>query len=235
MSTAITKSLGDRIRQIADEHGGPSILARAAGLAPSTVTQYLSVREGRRSEPGVAALIKLAKAANVSVNWLATGEGPKNANNPLPEGYFAVPFFDLRASGGRIYAFNQEQVAAFRIFEAAQLGHPAARDLRCFDAFEEVGLEIRCGDLVVADFSVSARATPGHPPWPANFKDGDLYVVAQEAKVMLRYLHRQRGAVKNTRPAIVATAPNQKDMVIAADALDFVVIGRVIWRGGRLP
>jgi transcriptional regulator with XRE-family HTH domain len=66
-----------RIRQIARESGGIVALARRAGLSASTVAQYTTDKPGRASEPGAIAVAKLARAAEVRVEWLVSGDGPK--------------------------------------------------------------------------------------------------------------------------------------------------------------
>ncbi len=74
-------SLRLRILQLAAECGGVVALARRAGLAPSTVAQYTTEKPGRASEPGAIAALKLARAANVRLEWLVSGEGSKNAGS----------------------------------------------------------------------------------------------------------------------------------------------------------
>ncbi len=48
-------------------------LAAAAGLNPRTLAHYFD----RGSEPPASALIALARAGGVSLDWLLTGEGPR--------------------------------------------------------------------------------------------------------------------------------------------------------------
>ena len=60
------------------------------GIAPSSLQNYFD-----HSEPTRPVLIALARAAHVSIAWLATGRGPKNADN-LPEGYFGVAYYTQR-------------------------------------------------------------------------------------------------------------------------------------------
>jgi hypothetical protein len=195
----------------------------------------LSEEERRASEPGVAALVKLARAANVSVTWLATGQGPKSADNQLPDGYLSIPFYDLRASGGRIYTFTQEAVEDFIVFKESWLREAGAiqKDSAAFEALETLKPDIRIGDLVVMDQRGGARPTPGRPPWPIDFIDGGAYAVALEARVLLRRLYRD-GPKRSGASAIVARAPGCSDIHVAADALNFVVIGRLVWSGGLL-
>ena len=47
--------------------------AAKCALAPSVLENYLSAR----SLPGLEILLKICEAAGVSIEWMATGEGPR--------------------------------------------------------------------------------------------------------------------------------------------------------------
>lgn len=72
MSTQLSDptELTNRIRRLAEKFGGAAGLAREAGLPQTTVANYLS----RGSEPSRPALVALARAGCVTVDWLAAGE-----------------------------------------------------------------------------------------------------------------------------------------------------------------
>ncbi|MFZ6724686.1 helix-turn-helix domain-containing protein [Undibacterium sp. MH2W] len=57
-----------------------SELARAAGISQSTVNRILS---GRAKHPDALSLFKLARACNVSVEWLVAGEEPEKVSVAL--------------------------------------------------------------------------------------------------------------------------------------------------------
>lgn len=61
--------LSERIREIANRIGSVSELARRAALPIRTVSSYTS----GRSVPSALALVALAHAGNVSIEWLVTG------------------------------------------------------------------------------------------------------------------------------------------------------------------
>lgn len=60
----------ERLKQLVAEFGSRYALARSSRIPASTLQSYEA-----GSKPGIDALIKLARAANVDLNWLATGEG----------------------------------------------------------------------------------------------------------------------------------------------------------------
>ncbi|MBE3604103.1 helix-turn-helix transcriptional regulator [bacterium] len=68
--------LCQRIAQIAASVGSVSELARRAGLPIRTVSSYTS----GRSVPNAIALADIARAGNVSIEWLATGK--KSGDEP---------------------------------------------------------------------------------------------------------------------------------------------------------
>ncbi len=70
--TFVTGSLlGGRIGQVADDVGGNAALARACAVSESVMRKW---RRGD-SEPVTSAMVAIAKAGGVTVEWLATGEG----------------------------------------------------------------------------------------------------------------------------------------------------------------
>ncbi len=65
--------LQTRIRQAIDLIGGSvAEMSRRSDVPATTIQSYLSAQ---RSEPGVLKLAKMARAAGVPLEWLATGQG----------------------------------------------------------------------------------------------------------------------------------------------------------------
>jgi transcriptional regulator with XRE-family HTH domain len=82
MSTATvrnseTAGISERILELVGDAGNAQRLADRAGLNASTVLFYLPRKSGRVSEPSAAAIVKIARAMEISLDWLLTGEGPK--------------------------------------------------------------------------------------------------------------------------------------------------------------
>ena len=70
-----------RLSECVSRAGSLYALAKRAGLKPPTIRKYL-----RGSEPARPFLIAIAKAADVSVQWLATGdEAQPGGTTPSPE------------------------------------------------------------------------------------------------------------------------------------------------------
>lgn len=65
--------VASRIAEVADAVGGNSALARMCGLSESVIRKW---RRGE-SEPTTSDLVAIARAGDVTVEWLATGAEPK--------------------------------------------------------------------------------------------------------------------------------------------------------------
>lgn len=86
------KAFAERLRAALGERSGRSVaLATGGEVSPTAMNQYLA----GQSEPTRPVLIRLAKELGVSVQWLATGEGPERMRNDgwpiLPDGEPAPP------------------------------------------------------------------------------------------------------------------------------------------------
>lgn len=67
-------TFADRVNELIGGKRRRNAFARECGLSETSVRQY---QEG--AIPGLDKVIQIARAKNVSVNWLATGEGPRSA------------------------------------------------------------------------------------------------------------------------------------------------------------
>lgn len=72
----------ERVKQLVSKAGGQSALSRKTGLSLGAIQRYL-----RGGEPTRTAMIRLAQAGNVSMNWLVYGRedgvGPSLSSVPL--------------------------------------------------------------------------------------------------------------------------------------------------------
>lgn len=211
-----------RLRELTAKLGSQATFAKRAGLAPTTLQNYL---EG--GEPMRPALIALAQAGGVSIEWLCSGRGSKSPDH-LPEGYRAVPFFDLRPSEWRIYALSAGEPSDWILLKEVWVHGPGVEmgKLVSIEAPEAFEPDIAPGDLLVID---SAR---GWSPWrkikPPTIVEGAICLVAREARISLRRLFwRERG-----RSILAARAGSQKREEISTGDPSFQPIGPVIWRAG---
>lgn len=82
-----------RLREAVTKAGGITTVARAARMAVPTVNNYLSGRDLKTS-----ALVKLANAMRVSVEWLATGEEAERPYNVSESSIFGRDLLESPAN-----------------------------------------------------------------------------------------------------------------------------------------
>ena len=75
-----TVALADRIRFCVNKVGNGNEFCRITGINRRTLDYYLSAT----SEPKASALFQIAKAANVSLDWLITGQEAQKAVSSTP-------------------------------------------------------------------------------------------------------------------------------------------------------
>jgi transcriptional regulator with XRE-family HTH domain len=91
-SDGVDLAFAERMNILIEMAGGPSEAARKSGLSRRVIDKY---RNGE-SDPSRSRLVRLAAAADVDLQWLATGEGKMRPVPPVPaEGTsFAAPTID---------------------------------------------------------------------------------------------------------------------------------------------
>lgn len=219
----------DRLEELATQFRSRAALAKAAGLSPGSLQHYLD-----GSDPTRRVLIALARAARVSVAWLASGEGPKGAD-AVPAGHVNLPVFDLGRTGDHtrgIVGHLDDPPAKGRLFNQSELIE-ALPSLRSY-VVEHSPLEftplIRAGDVFV--FSKPHRYSIAEPSrvetWDfVSVGDQDIYLVGENSKLKLRKLRRtKKDSVQ------VLDAQGAVESALTGTPVDFMVFGRVIWRGG---
>lgn len=84
------QELAKRIRECASIVGSGDLLAEKSGIPRRTLETYLA----GTSEPKISAIVRIAAAAVVSVDWLAVGRGNKTGEVREPAGSYAVAGFN---------------------------------------------------------------------------------------------------------------------------------------------
>lgn len=82
------EELGNRIRLCAEENGGNDSFSAKTGIPIRTLSNYIAGQNDIKSE----VLVRIARTANVSLEWLATGHGPRT-----PRGIPALQERDRKA------------------------------------------------------------------------------------------------------------------------------------------
>lgn len=214
-----------RLEEISAALGSRAALAKAAGLAPTSLQAYF-----QNSEPTRPVLVSLARAANVSVSWLAGGPGPRNVDG-IPQGYRLLPFVDLCLSGGHIYPLLG-QLTEFQIFKTSDLEKlPVHSDLIAVQIPDGFPPYISDSDLLVINQSEQLSIRRGVPLTRAfALREDGIYVIAKQARLKLRQLRWDK--VGDSLVVLLPGSKSKREMIVTEKTLDFQVIGRVVWRGG---
>src|SRR5277367_2850740 len=77
-TTVVDEEFRRRLRLIMQQFGSVADLARSVGVSDNAIYKWVS----GRGQPGMISLVNLAKAAGVSVEWLATGRGTPAKGKP---------------------------------------------------------------------------------------------------------------------------------------------------------
>lgn len=198
-------------------------LSVKSGVGDSLLRKYLS-----GSEPGLEKAALIARAKNLSLDWLATGEGPMKRGETAVFGDMADEFvmvrrFDVRsAAGAGAVAETAEQLAPLA-FRKDWIRTRLRRNPDTLMAIENGGDSmyptIADGDILLIDTGESEIRTQG------------IYsLVIDGLLVTKRCLIGARGklVLKSDNPSYGVTEMHP------ADIEDLRVLGRVVWHGGMI-
>lgn len=208
-------SFAGRFALLVKEFGSRYRLAKASGVSESTLQQYSDQELPPRSD----ILIKLAHAANVSIEWLAAGQGEMRAAVQLPGATFAdVAMIELRDIHA---ALHMEQIRAFFPFSRwwleNRLGISEPKELMLIEADQDLPPEIRKMDLLLVDLSSGNKLPRGE----------GLYVFSGPTGLALRRVEI------GLKRGFVVTGPGISEELGPMEIYRLLV-GKVIFRGGRV-
>jgi phage repressor protein C with HTH and peptisase S24 domain len=211
-----------RLDQAIAQSGGPSAVARRAEMYLGTLNRY----RGGRELPS-SALVSLARATGVRLEWLATGEGPMQGDSTpaeapaTPPGYVLLPLVEARAAAGSNGGLRSDHLVDFIAFSESFLKQTLRRspqNLALLTASgDSMDPTIRDGDLLLVD--TSAR----------DIQSSRVYVLEVNGALLVKRIQvRLDGSliVKSDNAAYEAEA------VRAEDAGTLRILGQVVWHAG---
>jgi len=220
----LTSGVARRIAEIVKDAGGVRALARLADLPPSALSQYLPKDKGRVSKPSTETLAKIARTANVRLDWLLFGSQPKRDGDetrpPADEStLIRVPRLEVRAAAGAGAEVNLEDPIEWLAFRAEwvrrRLRVPSS-SLRLVTAMgSSMRPRIEDGDLLMI--------TTAEP----KFKDGAIHVVRRDNQLLVKHIRRERDGF-----LLISENPANETQFVRSSEIE--IIGRVLWRAGRL-
>jgi Helix-turn-helix len=211
-----------RLEEIIGHFPSRAALAKAANLPPSSLQSYI---EG--AEPTRPALVAIARAANISLEWLADNRGYKKLHPPVPDGYVEIPVYDIRKSGGYVYPLVTSDIASWIYLQLDWFNYPDMQPAKLFvvEAIRSLAPEIKDGDLLVIDSSWQSRFAEGKATIPSG-----NYLISRQAKLFVREATASRSdTVEFVRP----DAPGRKETFHVGED-GFAIHGRILWFGRTL-
>ena len=220
----LTGGVAHRIAELVGDAGGLRALARRADLPPSALSQYLPREKGRVSKPSSETLARIARAANVRIDWLLFGTQPKQQSGPVAQpldesSLIQVPRLELRAAAGAGADVNLEEPIEWLAFRAEwvrrRLRVPSST-LRLITAMgSSMRPRIEDGDLLMI--------TTAEP----RFKDNAIHVVRRDNQLLVKHVRRERDGF-----LLISENPSSETQFVRVSEIE--IIGRVLWRAGRL-
>ncbi|HXN13648.1 MAG TPA: helix-turn-helix transcriptional regulator [Candidatus Acidoferrales bacterium] len=199
--------------------GSVVALATAVGVSDNAIYKWLA----GRGQPSVGNLVALARAARVSVEWLATGaESQPSAQagaSAVEHGDFIfMPRNRIRFSSGREGILRSEQVVdsiAFRADWVKRVLHTEPRDLILIEVVgDSMAPTVEDSDLILANL-----AEP-------RFRQDGIYLLRHDGGLEVKRIQRR----PDGKMLVRSDNPKYESMIVAS----VKIIGRVIWIGGSV-
>jgi phage repressor protein C with HTH and peptisase S24 domain len=213
-----------RLQEIVRHWPSADRLARASGVSPSAFRKWLR----GNAEPSRERLVALARAAGVSVGWLADGEGPppkfvgtiSETVGPATEEYVLLPKRPRSAAAGSESppAVGGAEFIAFRHdWIRSRFGIEPDRLLLETAIGESMKPTIQDGDLLLVDTTED------------TFRGFGVYVLEIAGE---RLVKRVQPKLDGSLTLISDNAAYEPEHVAPAQASAIKVIGRVMWTCG---
>ncbi|WP_338665028.1 S24 family peptidase [Pararoseomonas sp. SCSIO 73927] len=219
----------ERLRQAVREAGGNRAVAAKSGVPVGTIDNYVAGRDMRASN-----VARLAEATSVSIEWLLTGNGPRNGRSEVllppatleasraPPGYVSIPRYEAHASAGS-GAINPtdrviEQITVTEEYIRRVLGRQP-KHMALLEALgDSMAPTIESGDILMIDVSV------------LTIRFSSVYVIRLAEQLLVKRLQLMfNGTIK-----IISDNPLYGEETVdpRKDQLD--VVGEVVWSGGKI-
>jgi len=212
---------GERL-EIAIQGSSVRGFAAKTGLSEGTLRVYLR----GKTFPTLDRLDQISRAAGVSVEWLATGEGPMRPGEAAPsEAEFAersarIPFLDVEVSAGGGAVVESEDIRGGIAFDkrwiSAEIG-ASPRDLVLIIARGD-SMQPTIGEGAILLVDTARRA----------LREDGIYVIRRDHLLGVKRLQHGAG------DAIIIMSDNPAYASITVAPSDLDIVGRVVWVGAKI-
>lgn len=200
----------ERLLEAIELAGGENALAQKSGVSRASIDKYKA-----GSEPSRSYLVKIAKAAGVSVSWLAAGDGAKTVDEEGP--FVPIPVYPTRASAGGGAAVYFDEVGEHFPMSRLWLERHRLKPSELFIIYgvgESMEPAIDSGSKLLcskAEYHLSG--------------DG-IFIIRQDGDLMVKRLQRLPGIIR----VLPENPEYQAYDVPLNDGVDFKIIGRVLYK-----
>ena len=218
-TTVVDAAFRSRLTQVIQSFGSVVALATAVGVSDNAIYKWLA----GRGQPSVGNLVALARAARVSVEWLATGADSQPSAqagaSAVEHGDFIfMPRNRIRFSSGREGILRSEQVVdsiAFRADWVKRVLHTESRDLILIEVDgDSMAPTVEDSDLILANL-----AEP-------RFRQDGIYLLRHDGGLEVKRIQRR----PDGKMLVRSDNPKYESMIVPT----VKIIGRVIWIGGSV-
>lgn len=221
VAASSTRELATRIDSVAHQVSGSSALARLCDVSESVVRKW----RGGESEPTTTNLVAIARAGNVTLDWLAAGIEPKRSGETLRlDDYALVNVYDVEAAAGQGAFVNNEvtgeALALHRDWLARNIG--VSPDNLAIISVRGDSMEptLQRGDVIMVNRAATA---PGE----------GIYVFLLDGWLFIKRLQLREGVLwaisENTTASPSFALPKFDEFPERSG-----VVGRVVWVGRKL-
>ncbi len=211
---AFRSEFGERVRWLLDQFGSRVEAAEVAAVSPEHLPSYIA----GRAKPPFELVVRLAAAKNVSLEWLATGQGERLLGGGGEDDAYAAIAVQPE-SDAKLGAEQEPPLLFSRNWLGAAVEAPVEK-LRIVmqrgNANEPI---MRDGDALLVDTSVDRIA------------EDALYVFVRDGRYLARFVETfADGSV-----ALKSRNPDYRTQTLSREEAGRLhVLGRVRWRGGPL-
>ncbi|HEX4292959.1 MAG TPA: S24 family peptidase [Rhizomicrobium sp.] len=206
-------SFAERLRWLLDLFETRSEAGRIAGVTPEHLPSYL--KSGAR--PRFDTIARLAAVKGVSLDWLATGQGPRLRSEAEPDGFVAVA---VQPDAETRYGADDAATVLFsRVWLRGWTATPEGALRFVIHRGDSNMPVIRDGDALLVDLTARALAQDG------------LYVFPHDGKYLTRFVEN----FVDGRVALKARNPDYGMQILNREEAEKIqVLGRVCWRSGPI-
>ena len=208
---SIENAFQNRLKSLVVKFGSAEKLAKAANISGRNIGKYLN----GDASPGMENLVKISKASNVSIDWLATGEGSPYIIGEEKEGEFDnIPLAEARlnAGGGSVVLSEGfKESYSFRKDWVAKIATTRKNLVLMFVQGDSMEPVIMDGDIVMIDRG------------RLDIHTGRIYAIGVSDTIMIKRLE----LLPDQKVNVISDNKGYSPYIIGCDTIR--IIGQVIW------